>query len=445
MSLQPTISRKIAWQALVSYIKFHKDPSEILVELMPNDISDQDKGLAWELTLGVIRYQKKLDHIAIQFINNTNPRQKPEISAALRMGLYQLTEMSRIPQFAAVDETVAIAKESTSIKEAGFVNAVLRSYLRAPDKIKYPERSKDPAGYLSTIYSFPEWMVNRWLARFGFDETEQLLRAYNERPTTSMKILTGKISMNDAANMLKSENVILNSGRYLPDYFSSNNISELLKSNLFKNGNSIIQDESQGIPVHLLNPPIGATVLDLCSAPGGKTISFADKVGPSGKVISLDSDKKRVDQIAQNIRRTGLTNIEIVAVDLLQIAPKEKFKYILLDVPCSGLGTLTHNADLKWSKTEHDIQRLAKIQKKLLDKAATFLADGGSLVYSTCTTESEEIENVVNSFIKSNSEFYLADGNAPFLQPFKVSTGLYRSWQHKHGIGSGGFALMRKK
>ena len=207
----------------------------------------------------------------------------------------------------------------------------------------------------------------------------------------------------------------------------------------------IVQDESQGISAHLLPIGPGDTVLDLCSAPGGKTIALADKVGPSGKVISLDKDPKRLENVKENAERVGLKNIEYIAEDLLKYAPGRKFKYILLDVPCSGLGTISANADLRWTKKEKDIKAFAKIQKAMLSKAAELLHDTGFLVYSTCTTEPDEIENVVADFLKSHGSFYLENSRNPQISQFRTETGTYHAWPHKHGIGGGGFALLRHK
>jgi 16S rRNA (cytosine967-C5)-methyltransferase len=278
----------------------------------------------------------------------------------------------------------------------------------------------------------------------GFDETESLLEAFNERPLLNLKVIQSAIDTDRAIKMLRDEGITAERGRHLPDFIKCNDAGAVLNSDVFSDGMLNVQDESQGIAAHLLNPPRGSTVLDLCSAPGGKSIALADMVGANGKVISLDNDPERLKQLEKNMKRTGVENIEVLDCDIFEFATVENFKYILLDVPCSGLGTIGSNVDLRWRKTERDIRQLAPLQKKMLAKASTLLDDGGRLVYSTCTTEREEIEEVIESFLKANPGFELEDGNSSFLEPFKSDIGIYRSWPHKLGTGGGGFARLKK-
>jgi len=410
---------------------------------MPAEISKSELDLAWELTNGTIRYLKKIDYIAQSFVKAPVHKQKKEILAALRIGLYQLTETSGIPDFAAVSETVALIKDSLTPKDAGFVNAVLRNYSR--ESVKYPDKNEDPVSYLSVFYSYPEWLVKRWLKRFGMEETELILRAGNVRPTPAFKVMTGRVTPDAVLQKLRTEGIEAEKSKFLPDYIRCREIASILKSNAFKSGLLNVQDESQGLAVNLLNVPQGETVLDLCSAPGGKSIALADSVGPTGKVLSLDNSSNRLNELKENIKRIGFENIEIIEKDLFEFAPAGKFGYILLDVPCSGLGTIASRADLRWAKSENDIRKLSELQKRMLRKASTLLDDNGVLVYSTCTTEPEEIEQVVFDFLKANPGFELEDGNTLPIVPFKYEVGIYRSWMHKHGTAGGGFARLTKK
>jgi len=439
-----SISRKIALRALINYSKAPNEPAIILNDLVSAEISGQDLSLAWEMTMGSIRYKKRLDFIAQKYIKAPIEKQKIEVLSAIRLGIYQITIMSAIPDYAAVDDTVSAAKTVVSKRESGFINAVLRAVLREPDKVKYPDREKEPITFLSIYYSYPEWLVKRWLGRFGIDDAEKLLIEGNNRPKTCFKIVETKIDWKSLLDELEQSGIEFDEGRYFPDFFSTTSGRKTMSLKSFENGSLIVQDESQGIPLYLLDPPLGAHVLDLCAAPGGKTIAIADKVGSNGKVTAVDFKKNKLSDLADNVKRTGFKSIGIINNDILDYAPDLKYKYILLDVPCSGLGTISNNADLRWTKSENDIMVLSKMQIKLLEKASEFLADDGVIVYSTCTTESEEIEDVVKTFVKSNPEFKLEDGNSSSLEPFKTETGIYRSWPHKHGIGGGGFARLRK-
>lgn len=437
--------RKIAWEAVRQFDKTHTDPDEILDSMIDPRIDPRDKALAWEIAKGTIRYLKRLDYIAQTFIKAPIKSQKPKVLAALRIGLYQLIEMDGIPPFAAVDQTVKLVADEGMKRDAGFVNAILRSYLREPGKVKYPNPEDDPTGYLSVFYSYPEWLVKRWHSRYGYIETVNMLSANNQRPKTFFRVINRKVNRDMVLASLEKDEIDVEAGRYFPDYISTDDGQAVIQSDLFKSGSLLVQDESQGLPIYLLDPPLGEEVLDLCSAPGGKTIALADTVGPDGKVISLDKDPKRLQQVVENAERVGFENIEYITANLLEFAPTRKFRYILLDVPCSGLGTMSHNVDLRWTKAEKDIRDLAKLQSRMLKKAANLLAVGGKLVYSTCTTEPDEIEDVIDNFLKSEKNFRLESGDDELISQFKTKAGTYRTWPHKHGIGGGGFALLRKK
>jgi 16S rRNA (cytosine967-C5)-methyltransferase len=429
--------------ALMEFQKSQANPDEILESMVHEGIPLRERALAWDIAKGTIKYIRKLDQIAKAYMNAPVSKQKPAVAAALRIGLYQLTEMSGIPQFAAVDETVSILSETKMKRDAGFVNAILRAYLREPQKVKFPDREKETVQYLAVCYSFPDWLVSRWLARFGLDETENLLAAFNQRPPGFFRALR-KFAADDIIKALKSENIEAERGRFFPEYLLTFQVHGVIESVPFETGQLIAQDESQGLPINLLDPAGGAEVLDLCSAPGGKTIALADLVGQMGRVDSVDKDRRRLELVRQNAGRIGLGNIEYRCTDVLKFAPGRKFKYILLDVPCSGLGTMWSNADLRWTKKERDIAALARTQGDLLRKSAEFLGDGGRLVYSTCTTEPDEIEGVVNGFLNENKQFRLMRSTNNIARRFETVDGFYRTWPHRHGIGGGGFALLEK-
>jgi 16S rRNA (cytosine967-C5)-methyltransferase len=439
-----SVSRTVAFLALLEYEKTRQHPDILLNGLLDSGIDRRDRNLAWELTFGSIRHLKRLDFTAGAYIDAPPSKQSREIMTALRLGLYQLVVTDDIPDFAAVDETVTIARERISEKAAGFINAVLRNFLRVPGKPRFPDEDKNPLDHLAVVYSFPEWLVKRWLERLGFDETRRLLDSLNQRPMIHLKMLLGKTDSETVIKALRDEGIEIIPGRFLPDFITTPTRGAVFESSEFKGGSIVVQDESQGLPLYLLDPPEGAAVLDLCAAPGGKTLALADRVGPEGKITAVDTNSDRLKKLEENIERTGFENLDIVRRDLLEFASAEKFGYILLDVPCSDLGTISVNPDLKWNRTEKDIRSLSQLQARMLERASTFLSKDGTLVYSTCTTEPEEIEGVVTGFINTHCDFYLADGNHPVLEPFKTDTGIYRSWPHKHGIGGAGFARLRR-
>jgi 16S rRNA (cytosine967-C5)-methyltransferase len=407
-------------------------------------MSERERALSWEITKGAVKYLRKLDHIAQTYMKSSLARQKPTIVAALRIGFYQLTEMSGIPRFAAVDETVELLSRKNTPRDAGFVNAILRSFLREPEKVKYPKREKNPVKFLGLNYSYPDWLVKRWLDRFGFDETERILGANNKPAPISFRIIRSRASLEEISRTFEERKLSIRPDKYFGDYVIADNAPGIIKSDIFKRGWLTVQDESQGLPIKLLAPEKGSQVLDLCSAPGGKTIALADIVGPSGKIYSVDNDSERLDLVKENAVRTGMKNIEFVCEDALNISGDRKYKYILLDVPCSGLGTMRHNADIRWKKKAREIPAFSRLQRRMLARAAEYLDNGGKLVYSTCTTEPEEIEQVVLDFIAQNGHFRLARGNDYMLSQFETENGFYRTFPHKHGIGGGGFACLQQ-
>jgi 16S rRNA (cytosine967-C5)-methyltransferase len=440
-----TVSRELAWRTLIEYQKSREAPDLILGRMMPATLTDRDRTLAWDMTMGAVRLLKRLDFMAQAYIKAPVLSQKPEVLAALRIGFLQLTEMTSVPQYAAVDETVRLLSERSLKRDAGFVNAVLRAYLREPARIDFPDSGKDPISYLSVFYSYPKWLVRRWLNRYGYLEAERMLAANNQRPRMVFRVMAQKSERERVIESLRIRNIEVEEGKHLPEFLSSSEGLAILRSDLFKDGFINVQDESQGLPVLLIDPPRGETVLDLCAAPGGKTVALADRVGPDGAIIAVDIDPARLRQIKQNIKRMGLGNVECVCADILRFAPKRKFRYILLDVPCSDLGTLAQNADLRWNKRESDIGNLSKIQFGLLSNAAEMLEDGGALIYSTCTTEPEEIEDVTGRFLELHSDFFLQSISNALAQPFETTIGIYRTWPHRHGMGGGGFARLRRR
>jgi 16S rRNA (cytosine967-C5)-methyltransferase len=436
--------RKIAWRILVDYHSKETELAKVIDKNIPNDISSIDRALIYELVFGIVRMKRKLDYFAQPFLKTPFSKQSVEIQNVLRLGFYQIVETSKIPPFAAVDETVKIVKQNLSQNKAGFINAVLRSFLRDPEKVVLPDKDNEPVNYLGTKYSYPGWLVKRWLKSFEFDETEKILIAGNKRPQFSFRVINSNINANDLLKHLDNNEINYSPGKYFPDYLITNDVSILLKSGFFKEGYINVQDESQGLPVYLLNPPEGAEVLDLCSAPGGKTVALADLIGPDGKVYSLDNDFARIGETKMNVKRIGFKNVELIKRDIFKYMPERKFDFILIDVPCSGLGTISSKADLRWTKSENDITMLANLQFRMLETASRFLADNGVLVYSTCTTEPDEIEDVAERFLAENTDFSVEDGNSKLLEPFKTAVGVYRVWPHKHGVGGVGFVRLRK-
>jgi 16S rRNA (cytosine967-C5)-methyltransferase len=380
-----------------------------------------DRGLCQELVYGVVRWQATLDWLIDQ--KTKNRPQKPLLRELLRLGLYQIFWLERIPNHAAVNETVASAKRHGFTSQAGFINAVLRGYLREFDATK-----KTLADLKATRpalgFSHPEWLVQRWEQRWGHEKTVSLLEWNNTPPKTYARVNLLKA---DPAKLLvqwRDEDVEYDFLRR--DWFPENLVFELKSHpplahlSSFKQGLFYIQDPSTLLAVHALDPKPADTVLDLCAAPGGKLTHIAQQVHNEARIIAQDTSPERLKLIEENCSRLGVTCVQISSPDSSFPSPLSSltshFDRILLDAPCSNTGVLRRRVDLRWRINPDEISRLRKMQLELLSQAAALLKPAGTLLYSTCSLEPEENEQAVSEFLENNSAFRLRSSRQ--LLPF---------------------------
>jgi len=369
-----------------------------------------DRAFLTELTYGVIRWEGKLDWVIRHF--SKIPIDKIELEALniLRLGLYQLFFLSRTPASAAVNESVELAKGIRGKKGAGFVNAVLRSSLRQKDEIRYPDIKEDPALHISVVQSHPLWLVQRWVREMGVEETLKICTFNNQISSLTLRTNTLKIIREDLIKKLKEKEL-----KPFPTNFSEEGIglqdppptSELP---FIKEGLYIIQDEASQLITTILDPKPGERILDACAAPGGKTTHIAQRMGNQGEIFALDLNQEKLALIEGISQRLGIKIIKTIKGDAAQSLPisqELRFDRILVDVPCSGFGTLRKNPDLKWRRGEEDIKRLSKLQLSILRNLSGYLKGKGVLVYSTCTIFHEENEDVVEKVLKVHPEFQL--------------------------------------
>lgn len=407
-------------------------------ELRSGEIPDVDKGLLTELVHGVLRWQNKLDWVLNGFSHGNFAKSEINVKNALRVGLYQILFLDRIPHAAAVNEAVEFIKRIRGEKPAGLVNAVLRNIVRNIDGIRYPDPANDRVQYLSVVLSHPHWMVKRWVARYGADETEKLLIANNERPPLSLRINKLKVEPAVFLRQLETLQIPYQGSKHLDYFVTVKSFPRIGQNELFRSGLFTIQDESAALPCVLLAPRPGERVLDLCAAPGGKTTHIAELMKNEGEVIAIDKYEIKLHYIKAACDRLGLTNVKLVVGDATTYA-HEPVENVLLDAPCSGLGVLAKKPDLKWKRDVSDIIKLAKLQRDLIEHAATLVKPGGVLLYSTCTIEPEENHEIVRSFLAVHPEFRL-DHAGRFVSKDLVSPeGFIETLPHKHGM-DGSFA-----
>jgi 16S rRNA (cytosine967-C5)-methyltransferase len=409
------------------------------VELNSGELNDLDKRFLTELTHGVVRWKTRLDFIIEQFCKNKFAMQDPNIRNAMRVALYQILFLSKIPHAAAVNEAVEFVKKIRGQKAANLVNAVLRNIIRNLNKLPTPDHETDPVQYLSIMYSHPSWMVKRWVDRYGLYETEQLLSANNERPTIVVRANTLKTTADELVKLFEERNIRNTRSKYLENFIKVGHLSGIYNLDLFEKGYFSVQDESSGLVVKLLDPKPGETVIDLCSAPGGKTTFIGELMKNQGKIIAVDKYEHRLNLVKQSCERLGVENVEFIPKDALEVDVEPADK-VLVDAPCSGLGVIQKKPDIKWQRELSDIRNLAKTQIELLEKASKLVKNGGVIVYSTCTIEPEENIEVVKEFLSRHPEFKIDDARNYLPSDIVNGEGCLETYPHKHDM-DGGFAV----
>jgi 16S rRNA (cytosine967-C5)-methyltransferase len=371
-------------------------------------LSPADRGLCHELVCGVVRWQATLDCLIAR---KTTPgrEQRPALQNLLRLGLYQIFWLDRIPPHAAVHETVEQARRSGYGHQSGFINAVLRGYLREADEIKKilaDLKISQPA----LGWSHPEWLVEKWRGNFGGEKTRQLLEWNNTPPKTFARVNSLKTDAGKLVERWRGENVEYD---FFTRDWTGENLAFELKAHpplaslgSFRDGWFYLQDSSTLLAPALLGAQPGETILDLCAAPGGKTTYIAQLLKNTGTIVAQDIAPDRLKLIRENCARLGVTCVEAVLPSALDARPST-FERILIDAPCSNTGVMRRRVDLRWRISPEEILRLQKMQRELLQQAATKLKPGGVLIYSTCSLEPEENAEVVKEFMRERKNFQL--------------------------------------
>lgn len=408
-------------------------------ELRSNEFNDFDKALLMEIVHGVLRWQSKLDWVLNGFFHGNFSKAEVTVRNTLRAALYQILFLDKVPDHAAVNEAVEFMKRVRNEKAAGLVNGVLRNIIRNKEGIHYPDVQNDAALYLSTMYSYPLWMVRRWMNRFGFYETEKLLESQNQKPGLTLRINTMKTSIEDFMKMFDLHNISYERSPYLPMFLRTSNLANISQTEIFRRGFFTVQDESAGIASTLLDVKPGELVIDLCSAPGGKTTFFGETMKNQGKIIAVDKYQSRLNLVKTGCERLGITNVEYVAADGGEFESEQADK-IIIDAPCSGLGVLAKKPDIKIKREMRDIVDVVKSQERLIENAARLLKSGGVMVYSTCTIEPEENFNLVKEFLTKHPEFSIDPAQKYVNEKLVHPDGYVETYRHKHGI-DGSFAI----
>ncbi len=417
-----------------------------------SNLDERDRAFAVHLVQGVLRWRLRLDWIIKKGLRFSFNKIDPSVLNILRTGVYQIFFMDRVPDSAAVNEAVKQAKTIGARHVAGSVNGILRNICRQKDRVCFPPRETDPAGYLSVYYSYPLWLVEKWIRELGIDSAERLLEAGNGTPPLVVRTNTQRIDRIGLIAFLGEEGVTGTPTAYSPEGIGIKGLKgPVSRLKCFQEGLFQVQGEAAQIASHLLQPRPGEVILDLCAGLGGKSTHMAQLTGCQARIVALDMNHPRLLRLSENLGRLRMGAIEPVVSDAgsgLSNLFRHRFDKILIDGPCSGLGIISRHPDGKWVREESDIKRLAKLQKSILNQAVDLLKKGGRMLYVTCTISREENEGVVGDFLKENSRMALEDLNdlVPAWGADLIDDqGFFRTFPYIHGMEGFFGALFTKK
>jgi 16S rRNA (cytosine967-C5)-methyltransferase len=406
-------ARIAAFHALRAVTEQRADLPAALARARGHLSDERDRALAAEIVTGALRWQRKLDHLIEHFAQRPLEKIDPDVRCILRLSLYQLLHLDRVPASAVVDEAVKLTQHARRGSAAGFVNAVLRSTLRQRHRLPLPPRPDTGAdrsavlAYLGITYSHPDWLVSRWFDRLGFDAAEQWVRFNNDTPRLTIRANTLRATREAVAASLAGAGVDTEPARHAPDGLTVTAGNPL---RLAQNGSFFVQDEASQLVSVVAGAQPGERVLDLCASPGGKTVAMAADMNDRGLVVACDVREKRVRLLHDTVRSSGAGCIRLTRVSTSGPLPfRPVFDRVLVDAPCSGLGTIRRDPDIRWRRHEADLAVLAADQRALLQRAASVVRPGGRLIYATCSSEPEENEMVVDAFLSGHPAFTSVD------------------------------------
>jgi len=434
--------------------KKHMHLDRIITDVIENGelkLSTRDRNFLNALIFGVLRWRGNLDWIIAQHSKTRFEKINPEVLNILRLGLYQIFFLDRVPDSAAVNTSVELAKHTAPAWVVKYVNAVLRNAIRNRGSLPFPSIEKNPAEALSISKSFPLWLIKRWIQRFGIEECAKLCDALNAIPPITIRCNSVKVHRADLLKMLLPEAEMVSLSQVSPDgLFFKRPKKAIQEFSVFKKGFFQVQDEAAQLITYLLAPEPDDTVLDACAGLGGKTGHIAQLMKNTGQLIAVDHDQKKLTQLNEAMQRLGISNVTTCKHDFKTTMKKyqnQGFDRILLDAPCSGLGVIRRNPDTKWRVSSRNLNQYGKKQFNLLENVSSLLKIGGTIVYAVCSFEPEENESVISNFLKTHKNFEILQEfkNFPFdIRQFADPSGFFRTLSHIHDM-DGFFAACLKR
>lgn len=394
------------------------------IKLNRKNLNEKDIGLISEIVYGVTTWRLTLDEIIKKYSKIKLKKISVWILNVLRMGVYQIIFLDKIPKSAAVNESVNLAKRYGHSSSSNFVNAILRKV----EKSDYDEffQINDDIERISKTTSMPQWIINELLTNNNIEVVEEICKNSNLKPKVTIRINTLKTTKKEIINILKTKDIIYKETEY-EDFLILEKIKDIENLDLFKNGFVTVQDISAGLAAKNLEPKKGEKILDACAAPGGKTTYLAEMMQNEGEIVAWDIYEHRTKLIKQNANRLGIEIIKTEEKDATIYDEKlnEKFDKILLDVPCLGIGVIKRKPDIKWQRKLQDIKEITEIQKKILENCSKYLKQGGMLVYSTCSILKEENEEIIHNFFKENIDFKIVEDGIINIIPDENKDGFF--------------------
>ena len=363
-------------------------------------LEKQERAFITRVCEGTQENRIKIDYMINQFSKIKVEKMKPVIREILRSSVYQMFFMDSVPDNAVCDEAVKLTRKKGFYNLTGFINGVLRQMARKKKSIVFPEKSKEKE-YLSIEYSVPEWMAEKFLKQFGFEKAEKILASFMEEKPLTVRIRKSQINKDEVIKSLESEGVQVEKAPYVENAYYLSGYDYLPALEAFRAGKIQVQDVSSMLVAEIAGVKEGDFVVDLCAAPGGKTLAVADKLNGTGTVLSRDVSQKKVDLIEENVARMGFHNVEASVKDatVFDSSIMDKADIVIADVPCSGLGVIGRKKDIKYNMNPEKIKSLVPLQREIMEKAACYVKPGGVMIYSTCTITKEENTGNIAWFI----------------------------------------------
>ena len=447
----PKTARQTAFEALRAVDRGAFADVELNKRFGSSRLSPQDKGLVTELVYGSVRRQRTLDALIGQYGNREASKQQADLLQILRLGFYQLRYLGQVPDHAVVDTTVQLAKTQRLGKLSGVVNGMLRQYIRdvgnnpaneQTDPLKLPT---DATGRLGVLHSYPNWIIRVWQSMLPDAEVSELCEWFNQSPSLDLRVNLRRHSLDEAEVIFAEAGIEVARVEQVPSALRlKGHNGAIAQLPGYSKGWWAVQDSSAQLVGYLLDPQPGETIMDACGAPGGKSMHMAELMGDEGTVLSCDRTASRTRKIQQNIDRLGLKSVRPLMCDSRnQPTFANQADRVLLDVPCSGLGTLNRHADARWRQTPDSVAGLVTLQRELLAHTSTWVKPGGAMVYVTCTLHSAENEEQIEWFLNEHSGWQIEPPLAPSLALSLPATeqGWIRVWPHRQNMD--GFFMVK--